>query len=431
MQHIKKPSIAIITFLCPYPVSDGGRFGVFSFVNDIRELFNVTLIFKVPDSERANVMALEKLWPEVNIQPFYTNSSIKTNVHQKKLSLYKKLVQPIRKAKYAKRAKNNADNKPIAHGLYPFVPIERAFVDFLGQLFSRKKFDVVQIEYSDLLSLVHLIPGDTKKVFFQHENRYAILEDYFEVNRDKGAYASYIVDTARFTEINLMNQYDRILLLNKKDRERLSKYIPEYKLQLMPTSVPQSLIPRCTLAKIATRIVFMGSQNHYPNVDGVQWFAKEMLDGVRKETGLKLFVTGTWTDAFKFQHSELNFTGFVDDIAEVLQSGILVAPIRLGGGGIRIKLLQAMACGIPVVATSLITDGMEGIEHGYNIFIADTAEEFINSIAILANDSSLYTTISKNARKTIQTYYAAETAIKIKEKIFGSLLREHFQDAIV
>lgn len=431
MQHIKKPSLAIVTFLCPYPVSDGGRFGVFSFVNDIKKLFNVTLIFKVPCSEQGNVMALERLWPEVNILPFYTDSSIKTNVNQKKLSLYKKLVQPIRKAKYAKRAKKNTDNKPIAHGLYPFVPVERDFADFLGQLFSRKKFDVVQIEYSDLLSLVHLIPEHTKKVFFQHENRYAILEDYFEVNKDKGAYASYIVDTARFTEINLMNQYDRILLLNKKDRERLSKYIPEYKLQLMPTSVPQSLVPQCTPAKTATRLVFMGSQNHYPNADGVQWFAKEMLEGVHKQTGLKLFVTGTWTDAFKFQHPDLNFTGFVDDIAEVLQSGILVAPIRLGGGGIRIKLLQAMASGIPVVATSLITDGMEGIEHGYNIFIADTSEEFINAITILANDSGLYTAISKNARKTIQMYYAAETAIKIKEKIFGNLLKERLIEAVL
>ncbi len=175
----------------------------------------------------------------------------------------------------------------------------------------------------------------------------------------------------------------------------------------------------------------MGSQNHYPNVDGVQWFSKEMLDGVRKQTELKLFVTGTWTEAFKFQHPELNFTGFVDDIGAVLQSGILVAPIRLGGGGIRIKLLQAMACGIPVIATTLITDGMEGIEHGYNIFIADTAEEFINSVTILANDSALYTTISKNAQKTIQTYYAAETSIKIKEKIFRSLLIEQLEEAIL
>ncbi len=227
MTHVKLPSIAIVTFLCPYPVSDGGRFGVFSFVSDIKKLFNVTLIFKVPASEQDNVTALEKLWPEVKILPFYTDRSIKTNIQKKKLSLYKKIVQPIRKAKYAKRAKNNTDNKPIAHSLYPFVPVEREFVDFLGQLFSRKKFDVVQIEYSDLLSLVHLIPEDTKKVFFQHENRYSILEDYFEVNEDKGAYASYIVDTARFTEINLMNRYDRVLLLNKKDCERLSKYIPE------------------------------------------------------------------------------------------------------------------------------------------------------------------------------------------------------------
>ncbi|MCH5599701.1 glycosyltransferase family 4 protein [Niabella ginsengisoli] len=244
------------------------------------------------------------------------------------------------------------------------------------------------------------------------------------MNDDNGLYASYVVNTARFTEISLMNQYDRILILNRNDQARLSEYIPIKKLQVMPTSVPESLIPNCKPTASAEKLVFMGSQEHHPNMDGVQWFSEEMLDQAVRQSGLELYVTGKWKDIFRHQHPRINFTGFVDNIGDVLQGGILIAPIRLGGGGIRIKILQAMACGVPVIATSLITNGMEGIVHGENIFIADTVEEFIAAITTLATNNNIYTTVSKNGMVLIEKYYGDKAAIKIKEKIFEELLSE-------
>ncbi|MCH5599702.1 hypothetical protein [Niabella ginsengisoli] len=114
MYQQKKHSIAIVTFLCPYPVSDGGRFGVFSFVNDIRNFFDVTLVFKVPRSEEQNVTELKKLWPDVDVQPVYTNNSIKSNAVEQKVPLYKKLVLPIRILKYKRRAKKETFQKRLS-----------------------------------------------------------------------------------------------------------------------------------------------------------------------------------------------------------------------------------------------------------------------------------------------------------------------------
>lgn len=403
-------------------MSDGGRFAVFSFVNDIRKLFNATIVFKVPPDEKQHVEALRQIWPEVDIRPFYSRNAIKNHAAKEKRNVLRKIVLPVIKFKHRQRAKRDAKRRAIRHQLYPFVPVERTFVDFLEQIFAQKKFDIVQTEYSNMLSLVHIIPATAKKVFFQHENRYAILQDYFNVHNDKSAYASYVVGTVKFTEMNLMNLYDRILVLNSSDEARLSEYIPAYKIQTMPTSVPETLIPKCTPSPKAARLVFMGSQNHQPNVDAVEWFAGEMLDKVLKQTGLPFYVTGKWKDSFRARYPKVKFTGFVDDIGSELEGGILVAPIRLGGGGIRIKILQAMACGIPVVATSLITDGITGIEQEKNIFIADTAAGFIKAISVLAGNDDIYSTVSKNAKELVETYYSEKNAFKIKEKIFYELL---------
>lgn len=418
-EQSKKHTIAIITFLCPYPVSDGGRFGVFSFVNDVRKLLNVTLVFKVSPLEQHNVEELKKIWPDVDIRPLYTNNSIKTNATTSKTQLYKKVSFYLKKLK---KTKKRDLGKPVLHHLYPFSPKEKDFIDFLEKLFFEKKFDIVQIEYSDMLNLVHIIPNDSKKVFFQHENRFLILNDYFRLYNDKSLYASYVINTAKFTEIGLMNLYDRILILNENDKQTLSKHIPPYKLQVMPTTVPKVLIPNCKPVLKAERLVFLGSQEHPPNKDAVEWFSGEMYDQVLTQTNLRLYVTGKWEEEFKIQHPKVNFTGFVDDIGAELIGGILIAPIRLGGGGIRIKILRAMACGVPVVATSLITNGMQGLEYEKNIFIAETPDDFINAIKLLSHNDEVYSMVSKNSIKLIDDYYSEVKGFEVKKQIFNDLL---------
>ncbi|MCF3109477.1 glycosyltransferase family 4 protein [Niabella sp. CC-SYL272] len=423
-----KPNVAVITFLCPFPVSDGGRFGVFGQINDLRKFFNVTLIFKVAVTEKPHVDALQAMWPEVEILPVYSKDVMTNHALKKKVSVFKKisrLIKKLKKRKERNRPWHQGVSNPHRH--YPFLPVDREIVDFIEALFLKKQFDIVQVEYSDLLPLVHSLPHSAKTVFFQHENRYLILQDYFRLYNDKSLYASHVIDTVKFTELNLMNRYDRVLVLNRNDFAQLQEGVQESKLRLWPTAVPDMFYAggdnRLQPDK-AEKIVFLGSQGHPPNEDGLKWFIEGMYPPVLKQTGMKLYVTGVWDESFKKNYPEVVFTGFLPDLTDLLRGAVLISPIRLGGGGIRIKILQSMAVGVPVITTLLACDGMEGIKHGENIFIAEKEAEFISILQDLAARDGLYASVSERSRAFIREHHSEQVTSLIRQKVYNELLAE-------
>ncbi|WP_018631234.1 glycosyltransferase [Niabella aurantiaca] len=418
-----KPNVAVITFLCPFPVSDGGRFGVFGQINDLRKFYNITLIFKVAVAEKVHVETLQAMWPEVEILPIYGKGVMANHASKKRLSIAKRISRFIKNVKKRKRRHGQGLSNPHRH--YPFLPLDREMLDVLETLFLRKAFDIVQVEYSDLLPLIHSLPQSSKTVFFQHENRYLIMQDYFRLYNDKSLYASHVINTVKFTELNLMNLYDRVLVLNRNDFEQLKEGVNEAKLRMWPTAVPDMFYahslaePRKTKAE---RIVFLGSQGHPPNEDGLKWFLDAMYPSVFNQTGLKVYVTGIWEESFKMNYPEVVFTGFLDDLTDLLNGAILISPIRLGGGGIRIKILQSMAMGVPVVTTLLACEGMEGAENGENIFIVEEETDFIAALQQLANHTELYASVSMEARKFIESYHSERVTSIIRKKVYDDLL---------
>jgi len=104
------------------------------------------------------------------------------------------------------------------------------------------------------------------------------------------------------------------------------------------------------------------------------------------------------------QVPNLRFTGFVDDIRTVVAgSGIAIAPLRQGGGT-RLKILEAMALGTPVVSTSKGVEGLQ-VVHGEHALIADTAREFADAIVRLRSDADLRVNIARRARALVEQSY--------------------------
>ena len=87
----------------------------------------------------------------------------------------------------------------------------------MENFFKRKKFDIVQVEVTYLLNLIHILPKDAIKVFVQIENRYSLLADHFMQQKQNDLYSEYIIRNAAFTEFALMNQYDYVFALTQKD----------------------------------------------------------------------------------------------------------------------------------------------------------------------------------------------------------------------
>jgi glycosyltransferase involved in cell wall biosynthesis len=158
----------------------------------------------------------------------------------------------------------------------------------------------------------------------------------------------------------------------------------------------------------ARRLVYSGSPTYAPNRDAVAFFAADILPRIRARIpDAWLAVTGKTEGASLDGLTTtpgIAFTGWLPDIrAYVAASRVCVVPLRQGGGT-RLKILEAMALGTPVVAT---TKGAEGLDltSGEDILIADDPEAFTDATVRLLADDALHARIAAHARATVAARY--------------------------
>ena len=146
-----------------------------------------------------------------------------------------------------------------------------------------------------------------------------------------------------------------------------------------------------------------------PNVQGVEWFLKEVWPLVHKEIpNAKVHIAGRHmsSDFLNRKVPGVNFVGEVENAKNFIQKyAISVVPL-LSGSGIRIKIIEGMALGKAIVTTSV---GVEGINtNKTNCFVADTPEQFAQSMIELYKDESIIEKTSSDARKTAEQFYSEE-----------------------
>lgn len=176
-------------------------------------------------------------------------------------------------------------------------------------------------------------------------------------------------------------------------------------------------------------LIFLGSMDWKPNQDAILWFHQQVLPQIfSRYPGLKLYIVGK-NPPMKIQQlhgDRIIVTGTVPDVRPYLQNcGIAIVPLRIGGG-MRVKILELMACGLPVVSTTL---GAEGInyENYRDILIADTPDEFIRQISRLLDHPDLRTSIGTQARNKAENYYGWNSIMLALEQYYKKLFSGSMQ----
>jgi glycosyltransferase involved in cell wall biosynthesis len=181
----------------------------------------------------------------------------------------------------------------------------------------------------------------------------------------------------------------RIVAVSRADADHMRDLFGVSHISEIPTGVnleyyrPQPVAP-------AADLVFIGSMDWLPNVDGINWFVREVLPLIRKRApGCSLAIAGRSPGAgirqLAAEDPRILVTGTVPDVRPYLWgSGISIVPLRIGGGT-RLKIYESMAAKVPVVSTTI---GAEGLEYtaGGNIRIGDSAEAFAGQCVDLLND---------------------------------------------
>lgn len=166
-------------------------------------------------------------------------------------------------------------------------------------------------------------------------------------------------------------------------------------------------------------ILFVGNFRHPPNQDGLQWFLQStwpLVHAIRPEMMLNIVGASAPENLIKIsEHMNVVFQGHVSDIEKHIDKArINIAPLRYGAGA-KGKISQALASGLPTIATTIASDGMH-LTDSESILLADDDKAFTNAILALYEDENLWAQLSKNGYDIAEKFFS-ECAVANEIKI--------------
>jgi polysaccharide biosynthesis protein PslH len=182
---------------------------------------------------------------------------------------------------------------------------------------------------------------------------------------------------------------------------------PSYEhLEVVPNAVDLGSYQRNFGPFERTALIFSGTLSYAPNQDAVRFLAREVFPAVAERVlAAHLRITGRVPDSMRsYSGPGVQFTGYVPDVRPlVARSAVSVAPIRFGGGT-RLKILEALALGTPVVATTKGAEGLE-VEHGQNILMADDAASFAECVVRVMQHPDVRARLAEGGRRLVELRY--------------------------
>lgn len=208
---------------------------------------------------------------------------------------------------------------------------------------------------------------------------------------------------------HLLRRVDGCTVASEQERALLQSIVPDFKsLGVIPNGLDLTLYGDDWGNPIPDSLIFPGALTYQANFDAMSFFLKDVFPLIRaRRPGVTLYITGR-TDGVPLHRlpteDSVIFTGYLKDIRPmVAQSRVCVVPL-LTGGGTRLKILEAMALGTPVVSTSQGAEGLETIP-GEDILIADEPAAFADAVLRLLSDETLRARLSANGRKLVHERY--------------------------
>jgi polysaccharide biosynthesis protein PslH len=227
-------------------------------------------------------------------------------------------------------------------------------------------------------------------------------------------------------EFDMYRSADHILALTAEERFGVLNYAPDLRITVIPSGVDTNYFKPADPAVKERAIVFTGYYTDEPNRDAVMWFSHSVWPRLKaKYPDLTFYVVGPgpkpdMLDLAK-KDPRIIVTGEVDDIRPYLaRARIFVCPNRLGSG-MRGKILQAMASGVPVVSTTLGAEGIS-IQQGENGFFADTPRIMEQSLDLLLSDPLLQNKVAKRAREMVVERFSWDRGIDLLETVLHEVV---------
>ena len=292
---------------------------------------------------------------------------------------------------------------------------------FLEDLIRRERFDCAVVDH---LAPTSYFPDLPKAVFFQHNVETVIWRRHVEHAGDvlRRAYFKMQAERMYHYERRVSRASGHIVAVSAKDAGEMRRLFDVTRVSEIPTGVniDYFLPPGRPSAPVAD-LVFVGSMDWLPNVDGVLYFVREILPLIRrKRPETTLAVVGRTPPPKMLQvgveDPKVVITGTVPDIRPYLWgSSVAIVPLRIGGGT-RLKIYEAMAAKIPVVSTTIGAEGLT-VNPPRDIRIADAPADFAGQCLELLAGRELRDRVAAAAWEMVNANFSWEHVSRCFEKI--------------
>jgi glycosyltransferase involved in cell wall biosynthesis len=225
-------------------------------------------------------------------------------------------------------------------------------------------------------------------------------------------------------EARFYARFAKVLTLTEQDATALRIFTPELDVHVGAVGVEiPSALPK--LGAQQQSIGFLANFAHLPNVDAARYFISEILPLIRRELpAVKFLVAGKNPPVTLLREAGpgVDFVGYVEDVSSFYAGvELVVAPLRLGGG-IKIKVLEAMACGKPVITTSIGAEGIAAQNEGA-LLICDTPAEMAREVVRLLREPDQAKRVGDGGQQLVVRRFSWEKVTEDLGDMYAGLVR--------
>ena len=326
--------------------------------------------------------------------------------------------------------------KRIAAGGLCGFPLIQAYhwhpglADRLRELTTVSHFDIVHVEFSYLAHYVKFVSpmSHTKTVLSMHNvesirfkrelqhtpwssRRFALLWDYY-------LYPEW--------EQKALQKFDGILATSRTEQKWIQRHAPAAKVKLVPNGVDVEYFYMRDPPQKSQSLVFTGLMNYPPNIDAMMWFSQAIWPRLRQQhPAMTLKIVGRYPPPCIMalgKQPGVCVTGEVSDVRPYVDQALAhVVPLRFGGGT-RLKILAAMAQGLPVISTRLGAEGLD-VTSGENILLADNAEQFLQHVQTLIDQPTWAARLGQAGHRLVVERYDWRTCLLGLSALYKALLK--------
>ena len=390
----------MLTPYLPYPLLSGGQIRSYNLLKKLSKKHEITLFALIKnENEKQYISELEKYCHKVEVfkrseKPFTFNNVVKT-----------------------------------AFSSFPFLVIRNqapTIIDAIKKELIAEEYDLVHAE--TFYMMPNLPESKIPTILVEQTIEYLGYENYAKkapkflkniLNMD--------IDKIRKWEKHYWRKADRLIVMSEDDKEFIAKELgTNEKISVVANGVDTAWFEeKDTKLSDHPIILSVGTFKWLPNQEAVDFLVQKVWPKIKKKIkNAELLIVGNAPTEkvinYGRRDKQINVAGRVEDIRDAFKkSHVLLAPV-FSGKGTRYKILEAMACGTPVVASKIAIEGLD-IKDGVHVLTSNQADEMANLTAKVIADKKLWQKLSNNGKKFVSENYDWKLISKKLDKIYQEI----------